>query len=502
LKTPPVIKAKTRSIIVNLEEVPDSLTTYTFNFGDGIADLNEGNSIDNFSFTFSTGAYIDSLSAAGRVVNAATLEPEKNMLVMLYNENMDSLPYKSMPYYITKTDAAGLFYFRNLKQGDYKIFALNEKNSNYMYDSPDEIIAFSSTLVSPFVRWEADTTQNDSLPTVMKKVMGPDTLVLFAFQEDRIPQKIKKITRKDRWTTEIQFERLCPEKPVVTILKPANIPAICSYSQKNDSLTIWPSDTSFTTMGDSLVFKIDFSREDSIGNTVFMTDTVAVPPIFDKRGKPMADKVVPVFQFSTRQGAFINPGVATFFDSPWPIISFNAAALKVQEMQPDSQWIDIPSDIFKDSLNPCRLYLKLGFSPNKNYKVIALPGFIANLKSANVDTIQVSFGVLAEDVFGNLKLIVENNPSECWFELSNEKGQIIQVWAEDGPFSRTFNLLPAGKYKLIAFQDINHNRRWDTGLYIIGRQAEAKYIYEKEIPVRSNWDLEITWDMTLNSLRK
>ena len=57
----PEIKQKGKSVII---ELPDSLreqTTYTINFGGAIADLNEGNVLDNYVFVFSTGPVLDSV---------------------------------------------------------------------------------------------------------------------------------------------------------------------------------------------------------------------------------------------------------------------------------------------------------------------------------------------------------------------------------------------------------------------------------------------------------
>ena len=117
----PELRAKNRELTVVFKSQPEPNTTYTLNFGDAIADLNEGNSIQNFIFTFSTGSTADSLKASGRVINSFTLEPEKNVSVFLYNTKRDSLPYVAVPYYVTRTDNMGYFNFINVKEGFYHI---------------------------------------------------------------------------------------------------------------------------------------------------------------------------------------------------------------------------------------------------------------------------------------------------------------------------------------------------------------------------------------------
>jgi len=89
----------------------------------------------NYQYVFSTGNYIDTLTLKGVFKNAFTLKPEVGVLVMLYDLNDDSLPYKKTPFYISKTDALGKFNFSNLWNGKYKIFArvclCGKKEKNY-----------------------------------------------------------------------------------------------------------------------------------------------------------------------------------------------------------------------------------------------------------------------------------------------------------------------------------------------------------------------------------
>ncbi|PIX32407.1 MAG: hypothetical protein COZ59_14155, partial [Bacteroidetes bacterium CG_4_8_14_3_um_filter_31_14] len=109
IKENPQIINKGKSVIISFKDSLLPNTTYNLNFSDAIADLNEGNSINDFHFCFSTGSVIDSLMISGKVLNAITLKPEKNMFVMLYTDTLDSTPIKQVPYYIGKTNDNGDF---------------------------------------------------------------------------------------------------------------------------------------------------------------------------------------------------------------------------------------------------------------------------------------------------------------------------------------------------------------------------------------------------------
>jgi len=44
--------------------------------------------------------------------------------------------------------------------------------------------------------------------------------------------------------------------------------------------------------------------------------------------------------------------------------------------------------------------------------------------------------------------------------------------------------------------DKNDNGKWDTGNYLTQVQPEPVIYYEKAVNIRSNWDVEISIDLT------
>ncbi|MFO7977675.1 MAG: Ig-like domain-containing protein, partial [Bacteroidales bacterium] len=150
LETMPEIRLRGRSIIMNIEEELRPNTTYNFFFGDAIVDITENNPMLNFQFVVATGDFVDSLSVMGQVLDAFTLAPmEEGTYVMLYDEYYDSIPYKEKPVYLSKTNAEGDFWIHNMREGEFKVFALQDLNSNFIYDLPEERIAFLDSLVTP-----------------------------------------------------------------------------------------------------------------------------------------------------------------------------------------------------------------------------------------------------------------------------------------------------------------------------------------------------------------
>src|SRR5574339_763302 len=65
---PPVVETKLRTLTVKIKDTLEPNTTYYYNFGDAIMDINERNVLRNFSYIFTTGTTFDTLELRGRVV--------------------------------------------------------------------------------------------------------------------------------------------------------------------------------------------------------------------------------------------------------------------------------------------------------------------------------------------------------------------------------------------------------------------------------------------------
>ena len=196
LENNPDYKLNGKSLIIKFKEPLRADVTYSINFGEAIKDLHEGNILKGYSYVFSTGDNIDTLTLEGKLLQADTHKPTADYYVMLYcDENdtigIDSLPYLVKPYYLTKSDKDGNFKFSGLKERDYLIFALKDENSNLRFDLPNESIAFLDSLVKPIhdiqFTINNDSLLNDSLNNVTKKL---ETITLYTFlQEEKFPQK-------------------------------------------------------------------------------------------------------------------------------------------------------------------------------------------------------------------------------------------------------------------------------------------------------------------------
>lgn len=147
-KTNPIVESKLRTVTVRIKDTLEPNTTYTFNFGNAIKDINEGNILKNFTYVFSTGRNIDSLELHGRVIVAQTGKPDSTLIVMLHRSDDDSAVIKERPRYIARLDSSGNFTFHHLPKGVFSLYALKDEGGQHRYLSKSQLFAFADERVT------------------------------------------------------------------------------------------------------------------------------------------------------------------------------------------------------------------------------------------------------------------------------------------------------------------------------------------------------------------
>lgn len=140
----PTVEYKLNTVTVKLKDTLEANTTYLIQFGSAVKDFNEGNVLQNFSYTFSTGNYIDSLELSGKVVLAESGKLDTTLTVMLHSSVDDSAVVKEKPRYIAKLDSKGNFTFRNLPPKTFYLYALKDDGGTKRYFKDNQLFAFAS----------------------------------------------------------------------------------------------------------------------------------------------------------------------------------------------------------------------------------------------------------------------------------------------------------------------------------------------------------------------
>jgi hypothetical protein len=538
LEENPVVRIRKKSILVDLGDA-DQLreqTTYTLNFGQAIVDNNEGNLLENYEFVFSTGDYIDSLGVSGIVLNAFDLQPfEEPVYVMLYDVHYDSVPYKEIPLYIGKASEKGAFFINNIIPDTFKVFALKDVNFNYLYDLPDEYIAFmdstivlSAELVMAYIdsiRLLQDTLTIDSLKIDQIDAAGIDLPIdtaeadlqdtmpesfkkqysiafdLYMFQEDKTPQYLSDYKRVDPRRIEFYFNR--PVKDTV-IIEPLNFEPVDNWFilerfTMGDTLFYWIKD-SIIYQQDTLKLHLNYQVTDSVMNYINYDDTLSLIYIEEvTRRRRQKDEEQEKEEFlglsvDVRRGGKHDIYKKIEIIPDHPVASIDRSKINLF-MKEDT--VEYPQEftIIADSLCVRKYFLDHSWEEGMNYRLFIDPDAFTGIYELSNDTIDIPFQIQYLDQYGKILLSIENVNQQVVIQLMSDEEQLIRkkVCNQNGLVE--FPFLEPGKYKLKVLYDDNRNGKWDTGRYLEKIQPERVKYYKGSIEVRTNWDLEMKWDL-------
>ena len=495
LDEPPEYKLRGKSVIVDLNSKLVANTTYSIFFGSAIVDLTEDNPLTNFVYAFSTGSYIDSLSVGGEVLSAFDHKPAEGVFVMLYPEKndtipQDSVPCKVRPLYVSKTDKNGIFQLRNLRNEPYKIFALKDVNSNYLFDQPNEEIAFIDSLIMPesalFPDMTVKSDDTSKKETLIVASLYKNYFHLMMFQQDDSVQRIlaSEMTTPGRYKMVFKYPVKGSLKLEVINKEVAEDWKTEEFNSRHDTLLVWLHDVSF----DSIQVKV--SVNDSILDTTMIVLRKQKP---DKKKRKNDDEVVAErikINHNAKNRSFeLGNRLMIYFDDPLRSADFTHS----QFISGTDTTCD-PPFLATDSI--LRHFVLDGeIVEEKNYDFIFPDSSFYSIYDLTNDSTQLSFKAKAAKEYGNILVDVELETGGFPYllQLLTPKGDVLREKLVAESSVVTFmNVLP-GKYMLKAIGDKWHNRKWDTGNYFQKRQPENVLFIPAEIEVRANWDIEKSW---------
>ena len=459
MKNEPLILPTTASktITIKIKDTLQANTTYSFNFGQSIADNNEGNPYNQFKYVFSTGAFIDSLSLGGSIKSAFDREVESFVSVMLYEVNdsfKDSTVYKDVPRYVTNTlDSLKTFQLENLKAGKYLLVAMKDYNSNNKYNPKTDKIGFSKD----FITIPNDTVYEleifkETLPfKTFKPIQASGNRLLLGY-EGKINSGISKPKIILKNNTEIL-------STVITKFPKKDSLQIWYKPIKADSLTLAAAKENYQA---NFSFKIKDQKKDTLSIIALQTNTLKF------RERFTLESNTPLIRFENSKMKLINNSKTT-----------------------------VPFTTEYDEFNQ-KLYFDFKKEPSEIYTFEILPGALTDFFEQTNDTLSYKIATKTTSDYGNLTVTLQNvKQFPLIIELTNLKGDVLNSEYTENNTTIDFNLIEPALYTLRIIYDTNKNKEWDTGNYLEKRQAEEVLYFSKEIDVRANWDVNQLFDLSL-----
>jgi hypothetical protein len=124
--------------------------------------------------------------------------------------------------------------------------------------------------------------------------------------------------------------------------------------------------------------------------------------------------------------------------------------------------------------------------------IVEIDSIIADTLSTLTDSSKTDSLLVEIITFGKLEIITATN-SPCVFQLLQNEKVIIEFIFAAKPYD-LLDITP-GKYQLKYIADSNEDGVWNTGNWENKTQPEKVINYPNEITIRSNWDLELEWDL-------
>lgn len=443
LLTKPKYEVKGRDLIITLDpgELLDN-TTYSFVFNRAISDLNEGNDT-TFTYVFSTGQFIDSLSHAVLLIDAETLSPVSNAMVGLFVPSDTLDPYTQKPRYLAQSNKDGLAVFDYLGQQEFVVFAYDLKGSSKL--SPDSPIAFRTDLLD--------------LDTLRKT----DTLFVFVPEFQVLKGRVlnKRIDFPGRIGVRTNFD-FSSEGVIIQ-----------SGEQRVNYLL------EETVYSDSAIFWIRASENTNYDVLIPFQDTVISTKVstrkLNEKKSSRADNLI-------KDELGIHDTLSLIFD--FPILNFERANFSITQG-------DESFEAFALEIDNHRTLKFIGeFKPDLVYQVSVLPNAIQFYdESLYADSIQFSFKRLGLNKYANLELVLEEKPDFPMLVQLISNGKVVaEQKVSASQEILFFQLLPPGEYMVKVILDVNENGQWDTGSWTFKKQPENVIWFRQTFTLRANWD--------------
>ena len=460
MKNQPIIlpSVASKEITIKILDTLQPNTTYSMNFGQSVTDNNEGNALNQFKYVFSTGSYIDSLSIGGIVKDAYEKNVDNFVSVMLYEVNdkfKDSVVYKEFPRYITNTlDSLRTFKLENLKAGKYLLVALKDKGNNNKFNPKDDKIGFIKHYI---------TVPNDTL------------FELELFKESQPLKALKPIQASGNrlflpYDSKQDFTNSKPK--IVLKNKDEILESIVTRFPKKDSLQVWykpikVDSLSMEISNENYNKKFTFKIKDLKKDTLNITAT---------------------------QSGILNFRDRFTLESATPLVKFDKSKIKLTNK--DSVAVDFTTEY--DEFDQ-KLYVDFKKEPLEKYRFTFLPGALTDFYDKTNDTLSYKLTTKEYADYGNLVLNLKNvKRFPIIVEITNKKGDVVLASQySERQTKLTFDLVEPNAFTLRITYDDNKNKIYDSGNFLKKTYAEEVYYYQKEVDVRTNWDVDETIDMSI-----
>ena len=529
---PANVRADGKRVKVDFYDSLRANTTYTIDFSDAIEDNNEGNPMGQYTFSFSTGDVIDTMQVSGRVLNAADLEPIKGIMVGLYpaDSTWNDTLFRTRPFLrVSRTNGEGRFTIKGVKDGAYRVRALEDKDGDFVFSQKNERVAFDTTVYVtgsfPDVRMDTvwrDSLWYDSIRVVPYTHYTPDDVLLLAFLEDGQERHLLKTVYPEPTNFTFYFTAPSDSTPRIKGLNFDERCLVADASLKNDTVTFWVTDTALIHRQDTLSMILSYMETDTLGQLVVTNDTLDLSPkttyakIAAERSKQIeawekdrerrqkkAKKPLPYeenpyeriwLEAGFKPSGSLAPNQNVRYLAKEPILEVDTTKIHFY-VKKDTDWLPAPFLFLPEERSAKSYMLYAEWEPGQKYRFVMDTAAVVSVLEHESKSVRQEFHVRAVEEYGSIFIHVISPDTGVVVQLlsKNDKVEAQQRTDKDG--NADFFFMKPGDYYMRCYVDANGNGQWDTGDYASGLQPERVYYFGKPLPLKAQWDLRQDWDI-------
>ncbi len=529
---PANVRADGKRVKVDFYDSLRANTTYTIDFSDAIEDNNEGNPMGQYTFSFSTGDVIDTMQVSGRVLNAADLEPIKGIMVGLYpaDSTWNDTLFRTRPFLrVSRTNGEGRFTIKGVKDGAYRVRALEDKDGDFVFSQKNERVAFDTTVYVtgsfPDVRMDTvwrDSLWYDSIRVVPYTHYTPDDVLLLAFLEDGQERHLLKTVYPEPTNFTFYFTAPSDSTPRIKGLNFDERCLVADASLKNDTVTFWVTDTALIHRQDTLSMILSYMETDTLGQLVVTNDTLDLSPkttyakIAAERSKQIeawekdrerrqkkAKKPLPYeenpyeriwLEAGFKPSGSLAPNQNVRYLAKEPILEVDTTKIHFY-VKKDTDWLPAPFLFMPEERSAKSYMLYAEWEPGQKYRFVMDTAAVVSVLEHESKSVRQEFHVRAVEEYGSIFIHVISPDTGVVVQLLSKNDKVEAQQRTDKEGNADFFFMKPGEYYMRCYVDANGNGQWDTGDYASGLQPERVYYFGKPLPLKAQWDLRQDWDI-------
>ncbi len=529
---PANVRADGKRVKVDFYDSLRANTTYTIDFSDAIEDNNEGNPMGQYTFSFSTGDVIDTMQVSGRVLNAADLEPIKGIMVGLYpaDSTWNDTLFRTRPFLrVSRTNGEGRFTIKGVKDGAYRVRALDDKDGDFVFSQKNERVAFDTAVYVtgsfPDVRMDTvwrDSLWYDSIRVVPYTHYTPDDVLLLAFLEDGQERHLLKTVYPEPTSFTFYFTAPSDSTPRIKGLNFDERCLVADASLKNDTVTFWVTDTALIHRQDTLSMILSYMETDTLGQLVVTNDTLDLSPkttyakIAAERSKQIeawekdrerrqkkAKKPLPYeenpyertwLEAGFKPSGSLAPNQNVRYLAKEPILEVDTTKIHFY-VKKDTDWLPAPFLFMPEERSAKSYMLYAEWEPGQKYRFVMDTAAVVSVLEHESKSVRQEFHVRAVEEYGSIFIHVISPDTGVVVQLLSKNDKVEAQQRTDKEGNADFFFMKPGEYYMRCYVDANGNGQWDTGDYASGLQPERVYYFGKPLPLKAQWDLRQDWDI-------